>query len=217
MAKIAIVDDNTDHSGTVKNNIELELAALGSSLEVMTVVPFKEINDYFAFIEANDVCVLILDEKLNDQGVDQEGPVSYKGSDLVSALRTQLKNMPIFALTVIPTEHNLLQKFSEYELIISRTEFYDNSEKYVPIFLRAAKSYLNDNLNDLSAFNDLTRSVAGGNDDNEAKKKLQALQVKMELPFSGFADRDSWLDEYEKQIAALEEINQIIKDKLDNQ
>jgi len=36
----------------------------------------------------------------------------------------------------------------------------------------------------------------------------------MELPFSGFADRSAWLDAYEQQISSLEEINQLLKDKL---
>jgi hypothetical protein len=214
MAKIAIIDDNPDHSGTVKNNIELALAGLESSIEVISTLPFKDINDYFPFFTANDVCMLILDEKLNDQAVDADGPVSYKGSELVSALRVQLKDMPIFALTVIPDENNLVQKFSEYEQIISRDEFYKNSEKYVPIFVRAAKSYLKDNESDLSKFNDLTKMIAGGDDGDETLQKLQALQVKMELPFSGFADRSAWLDEYEKQISSLEEINQLLKKKL---
>jgi hypothetical protein len=214
MAKIAIIDDNTDHSGTVKNNIELVLAEMNSTVEVITTLPFKEINNYFSFIEVNAVCVIILDEKLNDQAVDEEGAVSYKGSDLVTALRVQLKNMPIFALTVIPEEHNLLEKFSEYEQIISRDEFYNSPDKYVPIFLRAAKNYLRDNQSDLSVFNDLTKNIAGGNEDDETLQKLKALQVKMELPFSGFEDRNAWLDEYEKQITTLQEINELIKNKL---
>jgi hypothetical protein len=187
---------------------------MNSTVEVITTLPFKEINNYFSFIEVNAVCVIILDEKLNDQAVDEEGAVSYKGSDLVTALRVQLKNMPIFALTVIPEEHNLLEKFSEYEQIISRDEFYNSPDKYVPIFLRAAKNYLRDNQSDLSVFNDLTKNIAGGNEDDETLQKLKALQVKMELPFSGFEDRNAWLDEYEKQITTLQEINELIKNKL---
>lgn len=214
MAKIAIIDDNPDHSGTVKNNIELALAEMESTIEVISTLPFKNINDYFPFVTDNDVCVLILDEKLNDQAVDDDGPVEYKGSDLVSALRMQLKDIPIFALTVIPNENNLLQKFSEYEQIISRDDFYKDAEKFVPIFVRAAKSYLKDNESDLSNFNNLTKNIAGGLDDEAAIQKLQALQMKMELPFAGFADRSAWLDEYEKQISSLEEINQLLKDKL---
>ena len=214
MPKIAIIDDNTDHSGTVQNNIEIGLAELGSSLEVISSIPFKDPKDYFNFIDRNEVCVLILDEMLNDQAIDENGPVDYKGSQLVVMLREQLKNFPIFALTVIPHNDELESQYSLYEDVISRDEFYKNSEKFIPKFLRAANNYLNDNLDELSQFNELTQEVSGGNSDPELLKKLQALQIKLELPFSGFDDRNAWLNEYEKQIKSLEELNVIINSKL---
>lgn len=216
MAKIAIIDDNREQSGTVLNNIEIALAEMGSDLEVITSVPFKDPNDYFNFIEQNEVCVLILDELLNDQSNDKSGPVSYKGSDLVTVLRTKLPEFPIFALTVIPTNDDLKYKYSQYEDIISRKEFYDDSNKFVPKFWRAAKNYLKENVDELSEFNELTTQISGGNKDPELIKKLQALQIKLELPFSGFNDRNVWLNEYEKQIESLEKLNEIIKSKLDN-
>jgi len=215
MAKIAIVDDNKDQSGTVKTNIEIALAEIGSDLEVITSVPFKDPNSYFDFIEQNEICVLILDEMLNDQSNDENGPVDYKGSDLITTLRTKLPDFPIFALTVIPTDGDLKEKYSLYEDIISRKEFYDDANKYVPKFWRAAKNYLKENIDELSEFNQLTTDISGGNTDPELIKKLQALQVKLEMPFSGFDDRNSWLKEYESQINSLEKLNETIKSKLD--
>lgn len=216
MAKIAIIDDNKDQSGTVLNNIEISLAEMRSDLEVIASVPFKDPNDYFNFIEQNEVCVLILDELLNDQANDETGPVEYKGSDLVTVLRTKLPDFPIFALTVIPTNDDLKDKYSQYEDIISRKEFYDDANKFVPKFWRAAKNYLKENIDEFSEFNTLTMEISGGNKDPELIKKLQALQIKLELPFSGFNDRNLWLNEYEKQIDSLEKLNEIIKSKLDN-
>jgi len=215
MEKIAIVDDNTEQSQTVQINIEISLGEIGSDLKVITTVPFQDPNDYFEFIEKNNICVLILDEKLNDQSIGENGPVNYKGSDLVSALRSRLPDFPIFALTVIPTDADLKEKYSLYEEIISRTEFYNNSNMYVPKFWRAAKNYLKENIDELSEFNYLTVEISGGNKDPELIKKLQALQVKLELPFSGFDDRNAWLNEYENQINSLEEIIKIFKSKID--
>jgi len=214
MAKIAIIDDNTDQSGTVKNNIEISLSEIGSDLEVITSIPFKDPNAYFDFIEKNGVCVLILDEMLNDQAIDETGPVDYKGSDLVTALRTKLPDFPIFALTVIPSDGDLKEKYSLYEDIISRKEFYEDANKFVPKFWRAAKNYLQENIDEFSEFNELTTKISGGDKDPELIKKLQALQVKLELPFSGFDDRNAWLNEYESQINSLEKLNEIIKSKL---
>ncbi len=215
MATIAIIDDNKDQSGTVRTNIEIALSELKSDLKVLASVPFTDPNDYFDFIEQNEICVLILDEMLNDQANDGNAPVDYKGSDLVTAIRTKLPDFPIFALTVIPTDGDLKEKYSQYEDIISRKEFYDDSNKYVPKFWRAAKNYLKENIDELSDFNVLTMEISGGNKDPELIKKLQALQVKLELPFSGFDDRNAWLNEYESQINSLEKLNKIIKSKLE--
>lgn len=213
MSRIAIIDDNTDQSSTVQNNIEIALAEIGSDLEVITSIPFDDPNEYFSFIERNEICVLILDEMLNDQSNSAKGPVDYKGSDLVTALRTKLPDFPIFALTVIPTDSDLKEKYSQYEDIISRKEFYDDANKFVPKFWRAAKNYLKENVDNFSEFNDLTKEISGGNKDPELLRKLQALQIKLELPYSGFEDRNTWLNEYEKQISLLEELNSIIKAK----
>jgi len=214
MARIAIIDDNTDQSDTVQHNIEIGLEQIGSSLEVITSVPFREVEGYFEFITKNDVCVLILDEKLNDQANDDKGPVEYKGSELVSALRKKLKDFPIFALTVIPTDEDLKSKYDQYEDIISRAEFYDDANKFVPKLWRAAKNYLKENTDAYSEFNEIAKEVSGGNTDPELIKKLQALQTKLELPFSGFDDRSEWLNKYKQQIKSLEELNKLIKSKL---
>ncbi len=214
MSKIAIIDDNIDHSDTVKTNIDLALAEIPSSLEVITSLPFRNPEDYFNFIQQNDVCVIILDEKLNDLAIDENGPVGYKGSDLVTVLRQKLKELPIFALTTYDSAEELADKFGDYEDIISRKEFYDNSEKFVPKFWRAAKNYLKENIDEFSQFNELTKEISGGNKDPELIKKLKALQVKLELPYSGFEDRNTWLNEYEKQITSLEELNNLIKSKI---
>jgi hypothetical protein len=214
MASIAIIDDNADHSGTVQTNIELGLEELGSDLKVITSLPFKDPNDYFAYLIKNEVSVLILDEKLNDLAIDDDGPVDYKGSQLVTFLRTQLPDFPIFALTVIPAESDLNEKYNQYEDIISRTEFYEDANKYVPKFWRAAKNYLKENVEEFSEYNELTQIIASGNNDPELLKKLQALQVKLDLPFSSFDDRNKWLTEYESQIGSLNDLNEIIKSKL---
>jgi len=217
MATIAIIDDNKDQSETVQTNIEIGLDEIGSDLKVITSLPFKNPNDYFAFLEKYEVSVLILDEMLNDQAIDESGPVDYKGSELVSLLRSKLPDFPIFALTVIPSESDLKEKYSLYEDIISRKEFYDDSNKYVPKFWRAAKNYLKENIDEFSEFNDLTKIVAAGNSDPELLKKLQALQIKLELPLTDFDDRNSWLNVYEKHVQDLNDLNELINSKISNQ
>lgn len=216
MAHIAIIDDNPDQSGTILNNLEIAIQEFKSDLKVIAVLPFKDPSEYFNFIESNGICVLILDEKLNDQAVDDSGPVEYKGSQLVSFLREQLKDFPIYSVTAAAVTEELKEKESEFEEVIPRKDFIENTNKYFPRILRAAKNFLKENIDELSEFNILTTEISGGNTDPDLIKKLQALQVKLELPFSGFDDRNSWLNEYEKQINQLEEINNMIKAKLNS-
>lgn len=55
--KIAVIDDNADQRTTVITNLELGLQDLGSDLEIIGIEPFHEPNDYFNFIQSNDVCL----------------------------------------------------------------------------------------------------------------------------------------------------------------
>ena len=214
MPRIAIIDDNPDQSSSTRRSIELELMSLDSTLEVITALPFKDPNHYFDFIQRNEVCVLVLDQMLNDQKVDETGSVDYKGSQIIKELRSKLIDLPIFALTVYTTDEDLKEKYKEYDDIISRDEFYKDAGRFVPKFWRAARNYLRENIDELSRFNEITKAVSGGDQDPEIIKELQALQVKLELPFSGFENRSEWLNEYENQLKELEEINQMIKAKL---
>jgi len=216
MATIAIIDDNPEQSGTILINLEIAISEFKSDLFAITSLPFKDPNEYFNFIDINEVCVLILDEKLNDQSIDENGPVNYKGSQLVSFLREKLKDFPIYSITAAAVADELKEKESEFEDVIPRGDFIEHTNKYFPRILRAANKYLEENLDELSEFNFLTTEISGGSKDPKLIQKLQALQVKLDLPNSGFNDRNTWLNEYEEQINSLEKLNEIIKSKLDS-
>lgn len=216
MATIAIIDDNPEQSGTILNNLEIAINEFKSDFKAITSLPFRDPKEYFSFIETNEVCVLILDEKLNDQLIDDGGPIDYKGSQLVTYIRDALKDFPIYSVTNFVEADELKEKEGEFEDVIPRGDFIDHTNKYFPRILRAAQKYLKENLEELGEFNLLTKEISGGNKDPELIKKLQALQIKLELPFSGFDDRNAWLNEYESQISSLEKLNAIIRSKLDN-
>ncbi len=214
MATIAIVDDNLDNSNTVRKNLQIALSHIGSDLGVITTLPFKDPEDYFNYLQVNEVVVLILDEKLDDQAVDSSGPVSYKGSDLISILRAKLKELPVFVITVIPSERELDDKSQEFEQIIKRQDFYDFTDKYASRIWRSANNYLHEREQELSQFALLSARFASGLADDNDLVSLRALQSKLEIPFSGFAERNKWLDEYQKQLARLNEIIVAIKSQM---
>lgn len=214
MAAIAIIDDNPDQSETAKTNLELELEKIPSNLKVITSFPFHDRNEYFNFIEANDVCVLILDEQLNDQSFDDSGPVDYKGSELVASLRERLKELPIFALTVRPEVQELKVAYPLYEDIMKRTDFIEKSHEFVPKIWRAAKNYLKENTEAFSRFNEVTKKISEGDNSQDLIKEMQALQAQLDIRFSGFEDRSKWLEEYDKKIIELGEFNELLKSKM---
>lgn len=214
MSQIAIIDDNAEQSGTVKTYTELVLEEMNSDFKVITSFPFRDINAYFEFIHANDIVAIIIDEKLNDQSFDDNGPVDYKGNDLVSVLRLGLKELPIYTITAVANDPDLLAKFSQYDYIIARSDFHAHSEKYVPIIVRSAQRFLEQNTLELSKFDSLTKKVASGKYEPEDAERLSALQVKMELPFSGFDDRKEWLKTYESQISLLADLKEKLTAKI---
>lgn len=207
MAVIAIIDDNLDQSGTLKKLLEHFLQKFGSDLTVITQFPFQKIEDYFDFIERNEICVLILDERLNDQSSEDSGPVDYKGNELVVELRKRLKDFPIFMVTTYAPDDDLLAKFNQFEYILTRQEITEDEgggNRFVPIIIRSAQRFLDSNNKELGEFNELTKRVASGENNPDLLDRLKALQTKLELPSTGFDDRKVWLDQYEGHIKELE-------------
>lgn len=213
MASIAIIDDNIDQSDTLKIALKQYLENLENPLDVITQFPFKDINKYFDFINQNEVCVLILDERLNNQSSEVQEPVDYKGNQLVSIIRERYKDFPIFSVTTYADDDELKEKFSEFEYIIKRDDFVEEGNKYVPIILRAAQRFWESNLNELNEYAILAKEIAGGNNDQEKIKRLKTLQVKLVLPITGFEDRQTWLNEYEQHIKDLEELKKKVETK----
>jgi hypothetical protein len=212
MEKIAIVDDNKEQRETNTIRLRLFLKQLHSNIEVIDVFPFEKYSDYYGFIDSEKIIALVIDEKLyNDSQADKE-PVEYNGSDLVGYLRERYKYIPIFTLTNVPEDQILQEKINEYDYIFSKKEF---SIKQVEIIQRACQRYLEENQKELSLFDDLTRKVASGKGEANDIERLKALQMKLHIPMSSdLKDREEWLNEYEKQIVALEELKSKLEKKL---
>ena len=217
MPQIAIIDDNPELSGTLKKTIEHHLKKFGSNLTVISQYPFSEIGKYFSFVAENDVCLLILDERLNDQATPEGSPVNYKGNQLVTELRKQLKDFPIMMITTFSSEEDVLDKESEFEYLLNRDDITLNEETanlFIPRLIRSAQRFLESNNKELSEYNELTQRIAGGETNPEIVQRLEALQVKLELPTAGFDDRKAWLDQYEKHIEELEALKKELYSKI---
>jgi CheY-like chemotaxis protein len=209
-----IVDDNTQHSELVKENLELEFQKLGVSYNIATIFPFQTFEEYFTYISENNVCLIILDEKLNDQPDSRGNNVNYLGHNLVTILREREKDIPIYTVTNFSTNDDVQGAFQEYDHIISRRDFIEHTDKYVPMMIRASSKFVDRHSETLSELSKLSEEIASGNTSGEKYKRVLALQAALQLPLIGFDDRLSWLNEYENQINELEEIRKELITKL---
>ncbi len=214
MWQFLIVDDNHEQAETVQTNIEIELAKTKLPFHVNIIFPYENTEEYFAYFSANDVCVLIIDEKLNAKPNKEGVSVDYMGHDLVSVIRGRHKDLPIYTITGYSTDAEVLNKFSEYEYIIGRKEFYAHADKYVPLMVRAATKFVDRFSSALGELTQIAQEIAAGESSPEKLERLQALQLSVELPIIGYDDRKKWLEEYESHIAELEELREELARKL---
>lgn len=212
MAKIAIIDDNKDQRETYAIRLKQFLKELNSDIQVVESFPFENPSDYYGFIDIEDISAMIVDEKLHNDSQPDKPPVGYNGSDLVMYIRERYKYIPFFTLTNFPEDQVIQEKVNEYDYIFSKKDF---TIKQVEIIQRACQRYFNENLKELSMYNDLTRKIASGNIEKGDIEKLKALQEKLQIPVStDLSDREEWLKEYEQQIESLEEIKLKLEKKL---
>jgi len=215
MPNIAIIDDNREQRETLKKALQVYLKQQGSTLEVIDMFPLKEYKDYFPWIEKSDISVLIFDERLHDQSDNGKGPVGYRGNQLVTEIRKQFKDIPIFTVTSHTEDPELQAKFGEFDHIIGRQDFIDDGLKYVSIIIRSSQRYLDENQNELREFGELTKFAASGHATPDNLSRLKALQVKLNIPLSAdLVDREGWLKEYESHILELESLKKLIETKL---
>ncbi|WP_128547185.1 hypothetical protein [Larkinella soli] len=213
--KIAIIDDNKDQRETLQKALKILLSANGSDLDVITVFPFENLELYSKWILDEEICVLIFDEKMHDGREDGQGPVHYKGSDLVDTIRQVFKDIPIFTVTAYANDEELRAKFGHFEQIINRKDFIWFGDRYVNIIIRASQRYLDQNQKEMAEYNSLTKLAALGDIDQKDSERLEALQIKLSLPvINTLKDRGEWIRKYESQIDALNQLLQTVQAKV---
>lgn len=217
MSQIAIIDDNIEQCGTLKKTLDYYLKRYGSKVTVICQFPFSNIDNYFDFINENDICLLILDERLNDQVSNDGSHVNYRGNELVVSLREKLKDFPIVMITTYSNDEELRQRENEFEYLLNRNEITESADIHIPRMIRSAQRFLDSNNEELSEFNKLTIQIASGDTSPDLLKRLEALQVKLELPMTGFDDRSIWLEQYEKHIKELQALKKELEQKLEGE
>lgn len=201
MPAIGLVDDRQEIRETTTEQIKM---ALPNKWECIDTDPFPEMRDYNAWITENNISVLVLDQRLNEQGSRSQTRVSYKGHKLVDYLRQHFPTIPIYIVsTYIEDEDDIKRRFSQVEELILRQDFTRSYKQYVPRMVRAAQQYINSLEDDLSSLAKLSKLSATGAATPKNLNRLNAIRQKLNLAFPSA--------EYMNNQALLSELSETLK------
>lgn len=180
MPKITIVDDRKDFRTTLKRKIEaFFIKSKLKDWEVMDISPFQNKSEYFPWLLENDVVVLILDERLQEN-IEESESVNYKGSELIEEIRRHLKEFPVYAITNYSRDPDLQSKFPLFDEILDRDSFYSKADEYITRFIRSGQRYIQSHNKILTRISELSQKLAVGDATNEETLELRGLQVRGE-------------------------------------
>jgi CheY-like chemotaxis protein len=210
MPTIAIIDDRKDHRSTIKRLVDTELLGDWDSSEV---APLADLEDYPSWLTENEVAVILLDERLNEQRTKGKNLSNYEGHHLVEFIRQHLPTLPIFVITSYPDDQELKKKFKDVEEIIVRQEFARKAAEYVPRFLRSGQRYLEAFHKELRELADSADKIARGKATKGDIERVKAIQAKigMIFPCDSLKNRCEWTDELESNLKKLEKLSIDIK------
>ena len=209
MPTIGIIDDRPDLRVTLKRSLDLELLDEWSSIDED---PLSKLEDYPSWLTENEVCVLLLDEKLHEQA-----PVDYNGHDVVDFLRKHLPTLPIFVITAYPENEDLLKSFKDVEGIIPRTKFSKDASEYVSRITRSAQRFLESFQSELTQLAEISERIAQGKAKKKDKENAEAIQNKISLafPYEALESRSELLGELESKLKDLEKMRKDIGNYLE--
>ncbi len=210
MPTIAIIDDREDMRSTIERLVDSELLGDWDSIEV---APLSDLEDYPSWLMENEVAVILLDERLNEQKTKGKALPNYEGHHLVEFLRKHLPTLPIFVITSYPDDEELKKKFKDVEEIIVRQQFAERADEYVPRFLRSGQRYLEAFHKELAELSNSADKIAKGKATGKDIEKLRAIQAKigMMFPYDIIKSRCEWTNELEAKLGKLQELSIEIK------
>jgi CheY-like chemotaxis protein len=209
MPSIAIIDDRQEQRDTIKLNVEY---LKEDGWNILDISPLPELADYPSWIGENNVAVILLDERLNEQASS-----NYQGHDLVAYIRKRLPTLPIFIITSYSQDPDLLDKFKDVEEILQREVFTKKAEEYVPRFMRAGQRFVEVFEKDLSELSDKATRIAKGSATLEDVERVKAIQSKMDIAYSDtLYDKSRFIEQLNDALSEFNKLKSEIKDFLES-
>ena len=205
MKNIGLIDDKdkSRRAFMLKLNLELEKSYVG--WKVIDSKPFQDPETYRQWISENKISVLIIDQRLDEEKLDDGSYVKYFGSDLVKILRIYFKDIPIYCITNIEITEHLKNALSYFNLILGRKKFDDDLDNYLNSFIKSGISFYTEFKEELARLGDLSEKIAIGEATEGDIEEIHALQTRLIIPHLSeeLMSREHYLDELAKKIAEI--------------
>lgn len=209
METIAVIDDRQKMRETVVAVIVRALKKLGVDWNVIESAPLPAIEDYAEWIQDNDVLVLVLDEKLNEEVAGGDG-IEYSGHQVAELVRRQFPDLPQFIVTAIADSEDL-EDASQLDAVVAREEFMNHSNTYVERMVRIGMSYSKRYSEELADLTALSEKLASGSLSSEELDRLNSLRGKVQASaeIDSMIGLSSWIEsarEIEAKLARALEV-----------
>lgn len=208
MKYIGLVDDRDTQRRAFKLRLDTKLELSYPDWEIVDIKPFKDPKDYNSWINENEICLLIVDERLNEEPLEDGSTVDYYGSKLINELRTSYKDFPIFCVTSHTISDSLKAVVKDFNLTLSRATLESDIDNYLNSFIKFGESFYKENQKELSRVSELSEKVAIGSATANDKDELRSLQVNLMIPHisSGLGTQEAYIKELESNIEKIKRI-----------
>ena len=207
MRYFAILDDRLDGKETLMRVLPLALPPGWGLIECPLLA---SADDYPTWLYQNQVCVLIVDQLLNESVPTGSDPITYKGSDVLRSVQRAMRGFPLVVLTAYPGDADLAANKGKADYVLGRGIFIRELSDYVERLVRHAKKFLEDYQQQLAEFTTLSQKKAQGTTTVDENAKLKALQSLFDWPIVQ-TQRDDAFDDIEKRLEELERLKREVE------
>jgi hypothetical protein len=216
MNNIGLIDDRNNQRKSFMRKLNLRLEALYPDWKIIDSKPFKTPEEYRQWVLENEISVLIIDERLNEESLADGTYAPDLGSEVVKKLRDYFKDLPIYCITNIDITEELKSALQYFNLILSRSKFDADLDNYLNSFIRSGIIFYTAYKEELALLGELSEKIAKGIATVDEVKEAHSLQMRLVIPHltEELTSREVYLKDLETQIDEIKKLQQELLNSL---